>query len=336
MSSPKRSTLAPALTLMVLAPVIAEVMSGATRLSFLFALLPEILVWGGGALLIRELVRRWGGGWTSMLLLGLGLSMAEEFLIQQTSLAPLPWLGNAVQYGRAWGVNWIYFLYMLGFESVWVVLVPVQITELMFRDRREQTWLRTRGIIIVSIFFALGSFVAWFAWIKQARPNVFHVPPYNPAPTTLLAGFLAIGLLGVLAYVLRNVRVVPRSNGKHLSPWLVAIFTAVLALPWWWLMVLIFVPGQHLPFGIAMALGVAWAAISYFVISRWTSAAGWSDIHRWATAFSATVAMMAITYLGSSTWSKTDLVGKVVGNVVMVFLLVLLLKKLRALSSRGA
>jgi hypothetical protein len=74
--------------------MVAEVLSGATRLSYIFVLVPEILVWGGGALIIRELVRRWGGGWFSMLLMGLCLSIAEETIIQQTSLAPLPWLGN--------------------------------------------------------------------------------------------------------------------------------------------------------------------------------------------------------------------------------------------------
>ena len=84
----------PALTLIFLAPLIAEVLSGATRLSYLFVLVPEMMVWGCGALLAREAVRRWRAGWPGLLLLGLGLSIAEEFVIQQTSLAPLPWPGR--------------------------------------------------------------------------------------------------------------------------------------------------------------------------------------------------------------------------------------------------
>jgi len=123
----------PALALVFLAPFIGEVLSGATRVSVIFALVPdEMMVWGCGALLIRELVRRRGGRWPSLLSLGLGLSIAEEFLIQQTSLALLPLPGALAHDGRAWGVNWIYFLYMLGFESVWVVLVPAGVTELWF------------------------------------------------------------------------------------------------------------------------------------------------------------------------------------------------------------
>jgi hypothetical protein len=35
----------PALTLALLAPVVAEVLFGSTRLSFIFVLIPEIMVW---------------------------------------------------------------------------------------------------------------------------------------------------------------------------------------------------------------------------------------------------------------------------------------------------
>ncbi len=140
--------LAPAFTLVFLAPMIAEVLSGATRMSYIFALIPEMMVWGCGALMIREAVRRWRAGGTSLLLLGLGLSIAEEIIIQQTSLAPLPFPGANPAYGRLWGVNWVYFLFMLGYESVWVVLVPVQVTELIFAKRRDERWLGNRGLIV--------------------------------------------------------------------------------------------------------------------------------------------------------------------------------------------
>src|SRR5262249_23578884 len=106
---------APIMTLLVLSPLIGEVLSGATRLSFIFVLVPEIRVWGCGTLIIGDVVRRWRGGGPSALLLGLGLAIAEEFIIQQTSLAPLPWLDPATAYGRVAGVNWPYFLFMLGY-----------------------------------------------------------------------------------------------------------------------------------------------------------------------------------------------------------------------------
>ncbi|MFZ0038427.1 MAG: hypothetical protein WAK91_13445, partial [Candidatus Acidiferrales bacterium] len=151
---------APPVALILLAPLIGEVLSGATRMSFIFALVPEIMVWGCGALIIRETVRRWGGGWTSILLLGLALSVAEEFVIQQTSLAPLPWAAESPGYGRLWGINWVYFLFMLGYESVWIALVPIQLTELLFPERRNAPWLKRLGLIISGVVFVFGSYIA--------------------------------------------------------------------------------------------------------------------------------------------------------------------------------
>jgi len=170
-------------TLLLLAPLIGEVLSGATRLSFIFAFIPEIMVWGCGALLIREAVRRWRGGWVSVLCLGLALSVAEESSSSKRLWRPLNWMG-ATSNGRVWGVNLFYFLFMLAYEPVWIVLVPIQVTELIFPQRREQPWLRTRGILISVPVFILGSFMAWFLWIKQARPNAFHVPDYHPPLAT--------------------------------------------------------------------------------------------------------------------------------------------------------
>ena len=190
-------------TLLILAPVIGEVLSGSTRLSILFVLIPEVMVWGGGALLCRELVRRWRGGATSLLLLGLALSIAEEFIIQQTSIAPLPFPGANTAYGRYLGVNWVYLLFMLGFESVWVVLIPVQVTELIFPDRRDQPWLRTRGLIATCIAFLIGSRIAWYGWTQQARPRL-HAAPYHPPATLILIGLAAIAALIALAWLLRG------------------------------------------------------------------------------------------------------------------------------------
>src|SRR5690348_10102402 len=89
----------PIVTLLLLAPLIAELLSGATRLSVIYVLIPEIMTWGCGALIIRELVRRWQGGWPSLLLLAPTMAIAEEIIIQQTSLAPLVWVKSPHIYG---------------------------------------------------------------------------------------------------------------------------------------------------------------------------------------------------------------------------------------------
>lgn len=196
---------APAVTLLLLAPVIGELLGGAIRLSYIFALVPATMVWGCGALMIREVVHRWRGGWTSVLVLGLGLSIAWEFTIQQTSLAPLPWLGSTPVYDRVWGVNWIWFLFMLGYEAVWIVLVPILLTELIFPQRRNDAWLRARGMTAAALVFALGSLIMWSLWTQFTVPVVFHMPKYRPPLSTLLLGLLAILLLVMVAFALRTL-----------------------------------------------------------------------------------------------------------------------------------
>ena len=75
---------APVITLLLLAPIISEVLSGSTRISTIFVLIPEIAVWGCGTLIIRYLARRWHKDWISIFLMGLALSIAEECVVQQT------------------------------------------------------------------------------------------------------------------------------------------------------------------------------------------------------------------------------------------------------------
>jgi hypothetical protein len=332
--------LAPIFTLIVCAPGIAEVLSGATRLSYIFVLIPEMMVWGCGALLIREIVRHWQGGWTSLFLLGLALSVAEEFVIQQTSLAPLPWVSSPA-YGRIWGVNLIFFLFMLGYESVFVVLVPVQLTELIFPHRRNQPWLKKFGLIISSIVFVLGSFIAWFAWTQNARPNVFHVPKYQPPFLAILSGVLLIALLTLAAYALRNVGRPPRSHQssgasrpqpKSPSPWIVGLIALVFGFPWYLLMSLIFGPRRDIPIWIPVVLGILWATMVYFAIHRRASSPNWNDMHRWALIFAATIVCMLAGFGGSSAWPRMDIVAKAVLNVLALAGFINLALKIRARS----
>jgi len=286
-----RWRIGPIVSLMLLAPVIAEVLYGATRVSVIFVLIPEILTWGCGALLIRECVRGWRKGWQSMLLFGLALAVAEEWVIQQTSIAPFV-AGHG--YGRVWGVNWVYFLWALGYESVWVVLVPVQLVELLFPARREELWIRTRGFVIVSILFVLGACMAWYGWTQRGRIIVLHMPPYSPPPLYLLVGIGAILLLILGAYALPSGRSQYNLVVSHSAPrpWLVGLILCMLGAPWgafilagWGSGI---IPG--VPFGLVLASGLAWAALTFFLVRRWTSASGWSDAHRFALVFGGVLA----------------------------------------------
>lgn len=303
---------APLWTLLLLSPFIGEVLSGSTRTSILFVFVPEVMVWGVGAVLCRELVRRWRAGGTSLLLLGLSLSIAEEFIIQQTSLAPLPFPGSHADYGRMWGMNLVYLLFMLGYESVWVVVVPVQVTELFFPERAAKPWLRKRGVAVASIVFFLGSRIAWYGWTQQARPRL-HAAPYHPPLAMIALGLLAIGGLVALAYLVRNFgRQSPENRQGAIPAWLAGLIALVMGLAWFALVAQEFVPKPVEPFWLAIALGVAWAALAFTLFSWWSSRAAWSEVHRLASAFGATLACMATPYLTIAGWPKMDVIGKLI------------------------
>ena len=317
----------PIWTLIVVSPVIAEVLSGSTRLSFLFALIPEILVWGCGALLCREMVRRWRAGGTSLLLLGLGLSIAEEFVIQQTSLAPLPFPGANAGYGRMGGVNWLYFLFMLGYESVWVVLVPVAVTELIFPARRRQPWLRKGGIIGVCVAFAVGCYIAWFTWTQRALPAKMHVPPYHPPVTTIAAGVAAILLLICAAYGLRSFGLTGSDDSRAaVNPWVPGIAAFVLGVGWYQLIGLVFTPIHH-PVWMPITAGCAGALLTFALFLRLSAGRPWGDRPRWAAAFGAIMACMSVGYVSTAGWSRTDLEAKAILNVLAFAGLLLLARK---------
>jgi hypothetical protein len=314
----------PVAALLLLAPVISEVLSGFTRVSVIFVLIPEIMTWGCGALLIRECVRRWGKGWPSMLLMGLALATAEEWVIQQTSIAPLAGLALHT-YGRVWGVNWVYFLWALGYESVWVVVVPVQLTELLFPDRRARCWLRAPGFAVTCSVFALGAFVAWYGWTQRARVKIFHMPPYSPPALYILGAMGAIALLILLARALPcrapDSQAAPRGAPP---PWLVGLTITVLGSPWTAFVLLAFgwLPG--IPFPIALLGGLLWCALTLLLIRRWTCSHDWGHAHRFAVVFGGVLACViggfATFKVGGA--SRIDWIGKTAIDAAAVVCLI--------------
>ncbi len=325
----------PIVTLLLLAPVISEVLYGATRTSTILVLLPEIMTWGCGALIIRYWVRRWRRGWPSMLLLGLALAVAEECIMQQTSFAPL--IGAGLQpYGRALGVNWVYLLWALGYESVWVVLVPVQFTELLFPGQARRLWLRTRGMLIAVAVFVFGGVVAWYSWTQMARVQMFHMPPYSP-PALYVLGALAVILLLILAARrLPAPRHLSDSEPGHApnphppNPWLVAALLCLFGSPWTAFVLIAYGTFPQIPLGWVLTAALAWAALPLLLMIRWTRKSMWGDPQRYAMVFGAVLActLGGFVLFKVSGALPIDWIGKSILNAAFMAWLVLLGRKL--------
>lgn len=293
------SRIAPAITLMVMAPLCAEVLPGATRFSSIFVFPIEMLVWGGGAVMIRELVRANRLGWPSMVMLALCLALAEEFLIQQTSVAPLVISIKGVAWARAWGINYAYLLWALVYEAVLVVLLPVMLVEMLFPSRRHARWLNAVGWGLQLVLFAAGSFLAWFSWTQIARTKVFHLPPYTPPLSHVVLAMAAIALLmaASLGPWARHWVESPRA-GRPPAPLLFAAGGAVWAVLWFGLEVLAFGIMPQLPPAAAIGPALALCAAMATTLPLWSAHPDWSDAHRGWLIAGTMIATMAIFFLG--------------------------------------
>lgn len=73
--------IAPVIGLFFLSPLIGEFLLGNISIDALLSGLFAAPLYGGGALLIREVTRHTKRGWTTMILLGLAYAVVEEGLV---------------------------------------------------------------------------------------------------------------------------------------------------------------------------------------------------------------------------------------------------------------
>src|SRR4029453_18064848 len=121
--------LAPAVLLTVLAPIVAEFLLGdfsVRQIGIALVLLP---LYGGGALLIREVSRRAGRGWPAIVLLGLAYSLFEEGFLTQSLFNPNYVGQRLLDYGYVprlgTSLNWAFFV--LSIHIVWMFGTPIPI-----------------------------------------------------------------------------------------------------------------------------------------------------------------------------------------------------------------
>src|SRR5712691_5897536 len=140
----KRSHAAPVLVLLVLAPTLAEVLLGNLLFNgtFVWLLVIDTLLYGSGAILIREVARRCHLGWPGVVVLALAYGVVEEGLVLQSLFNPhFPGLESMGSYGRIAGVNWFWAAYVLGLHTVWSITLPIVLTELLFPTLASRPWL---------------------------------------------------------------------------------------------------------------------------------------------------------------------------------------------------
>jgi len=163
--------LLPAIGLFFLAPFIAEYLLGdfpLTKLGYLVILAP---MYGGGALLIREVARRSGKGWPTIIVLAFAYAVLEEAFTTQTLFNPnylklnLHLLDHA--YIPALGIGAWWTVFVLTLHTVWSISTSVALVESCVPERATAPWLGWIGFTVVSILFVLAAIASTRFQIKH-------------------------------------------------------------------------------------------------------------------------------------------------------------------------
>ncbi len=183
-----------ALSLMLLSPLIAEYLLGSLPVSMLPILPVMILMYGTGAVLVRELVRRAGKGWPSIVLLAMAYGLIEEGLVTQSLFNPNYMHLRLLDFGfiPALGTSPVWAIYVLGLHMVWSISAPVGLVESLFPARRTAPWLGPVSLGVIGLLYLAGlGLVATFTY--KSLP--FMAKPGEIASVLVLVAILVVAAL---------------------------------------------------------------------------------------------------------------------------------------------
>jgi hypothetical protein len=270
-----RARVSPGVTLLLLAPVLGELVSGHQTLvefvnpvSFLVTALP----YGFGALVCRELTVRWRKGWLCLVLLAFAFGIYEEAIVARSLWDPT-WseLGALGDYSYRGGVTWTYAAVLLHFHVTISIVSSILLAHLIHPDERREPWLTSGQLVWCGVGLALWS------------PVLMILNPFTPPVWGILASVLAIVVLTISGRRLPG-RFPGAPRGFVAPIWyaLVAgidttvVFVAVFLLPE--------ADPRWLPaWPVTVAFVIIADAIAAWAILRWSAAgAAWDDRHRLA------------------------------------------------------
>ena len=265
----------PAITLILIAPLVAEILPGSAPISRPGLLPFLVLIYGPGALLIRDVVRSRGGGWTSILLLGAAYGLVEEGIALQSLFNPVQYQASA--WGRIGSFNAVYAEAAIPIHAIWSAAVPILLTDLCFPESRRRPYLGRIGRLVTACWYGAG--VVMLSLL--ARYSI--APDYRAAPLMIRACAAAALLLVVLAFVLPEADAYGRSAGKAPGPALLMFLAAVVGFLWHAIVAALWriqpAPGHWPAMLVPMTGAAVLIAAAFEYLRRATSTPAWSDRH---------------------------------------------------------
>jgi hypothetical protein len=211
--------LKPAFALLLLAPLIAEYLLGSLSFGQLGLFPLMVPMYGGGALLVRELARRYGRGWPTIFALGLAYAVIEEGLATQSLFNP-HYLGlHLLRYGfiPALGIAGPWTVYVVVLHMAWSIAVPIGLVEMLFPRQRHAPWLGRAGLGVTAVMYVLGAgLIALGTWKKEQ---------FAASETQLLvaAAVALAAAAGAFAFFRRHVAEEASTPSATWPPWVLGV-----------------------------------------------------------------------------------------------------------------
>jgi hypothetical protein len=215
--------LAAAIGLFFVTPMVAEYLLGDFPLIMLSPLLMMAPLYGGGAILIRELARCAGRGWPTILLLGAAYTLIEEGFATQSLFNP-NFLGLhllAPAWIPALGIGGWWTLFMFNVHTFWSMGVSIAMVEGLVPSHARTPWLGYIGTAIAAILFVAGG-------VMNASYMIHHGHfMATPAQFTVTAVFCVLFVCAAFLYPFREIR---DREGIVPSPWLTGLAAFFLGI----------------------------------------------------------------------------------------------------------
>jgi hypothetical protein len=316
--NPRRSSIAPAIALFFLAPLIGEFLLGNIAIDAIFFIVVAAPLYGGGALLIREVARRTGRGWPTIALLAVAYALIEEGLVDQMFFNPaydgLGMLDKA--YIPAWGTGAWVILASISVHAIWSVCVSIALVEALTPQRSTTPWLGRPGLMICAVVYVAGAAYVAYAHYQEYR--------FVASATQLTVTAVATVALVVLAFAFGRRARQPIGSAAS-SPWMVGLLSLAASS-------LLMVILDYLPPWIAVACWIVLvaAAVSWMMLA--SRRQDWGAAHRLALAGGALLTYVWIGFPQVPSFGSRgiiDLIGNAIFGAGALILLAAAMRSVR-------
>lgn len=257
--------IAPVALLFFLAPLFGEYLLGNLKFSEIF-LLPFLApLYGGGAVLIREIARRFGHGYGTMLGLGVAYALIEEGLATQLLFNPTYFVGQEGLMHTTislLGIDAWLTLTLIAMHTVWSICIPIVLVEAIYKKRGDSPWLGKAGFAVVAVISILGTL-----WIAHEN----HIDTGFMASLPQLVSTAIIATAIIAATLLAGRRKTMATDGTVPNPWLVSIVAFAASS--------LFMLTESLPGWTKVGACLIIAASFFVLILRWSHQSNWGFLH---------------------------------------------------------